>query len=242
MVDLSPSTRGAQYRDSNLFSRGFARCWGKIHIASSISLTRIGAPFLRQKNFSDLPSEKTIFYSSNRRQRLFFSPTRGLVFRRLPRRLLSPSIRCWKIRPMRQSSKSRFGIRPSRQRCPTRLKKLRNLQSPTTRPIPQDRSSSATAAAEYFADHGQNKSADDWPENDQLQIRVPPPRLAERWWIGPDAPANFKSLTPEQLPTDSAAYLAPSIIILNNTPASAFSQTQLDRLEQLCAATSAARS
>jgi len=53
-----------------------------------ISLTRIGAPFLRQKNFP-ICLRKKLFLFLHRRQRLFFSPTRGLVFRRLPRRLLS---------------------------------------------------------------------------------------------------------------------------------------------------------
>ena len=71
---------------------------------------------------------------------------------------------------------------------------------------------------------------DEWPENDQLQIRLPPPVLSERWWIGADAPAGFKTI--QELPTDSAAYLTPSLIVLNNVPAGAFSQTQLERLEQ----------
>src|SRR5437868_6144953 len=73
-------------------------------------------------------------------------------------------------------------------------------------------------------------SGDNWPENDQLQIRLPPPMLGERWWVGPAAPAGFKAI--DRLPTDSGAYLSPSIIILNNVPASAFSQTELERLEQ----------
>src|SRR5439155_7530396 len=71
---------------------------------------------------------------------------------------------------------------------------------------------------------------DQWPENEQLQIRVPPPNLSERWWIGADAAAGFKAI--DHLPTDSTAYLAPSIIVINNLPAISFSQTQLDRLEQ----------
>jgi hypothetical protein len=75
-------------------------------------------------------------------------------------------------------------------------------------------------------------AGDAWPENDAMSIPIAPPAATERWWIGSDVPPGFRSMTGASLPIDSSAYLAPSVIILNNQPATAFSSEQLQRLTQ----------
>jgi hypothetical protein len=48
----------------------------------------------------------------------------------------------------------------------------------------------------------------------------------------PEAAANWRSFSPAALPTDAAAYLAPSIIVLDNVSAADLSAPQLQRLGQ----------
>lgn len=74
---------------------------------------------------------------------------------------------------------------------------------------------------------------DPWPENDQLSILPAPRNLREQWWVGAqNAGTNWRSLKPSQLPEDPAAYLAPAIIVLDNVAASALNARQQQRLEQ----------
>jgi hypothetical protein len=75
--------------------------------------------------------------------------------------------------------------------------------------------------------------ADAWPENDALRLRVPPPDTFERWWISASAsPQGWRRIAPDHLPTDPAAYLAPSVIALDNVPAVVLSESQQQRLHQ----------
>ena len=82
-------------------------------------------------------------------------------------------------------------------------------------------------------------AADAWPENDVLSLRPPPPPVAERWWVGtggppPSDPAGgtWRFFRPSELPTDPAAYLAPAVVVLDNVPADDLSPTQSQRLTQ----------
>jgi hypothetical protein len=71
---------------------------------------------------------------------------------------------------------------------------------------------------------------DRWPENDSLTLALPPPDNAEHWWVGTGCPAGW-TLIPT-LPDDPADYLRPGIIVLNNLPATALSSSQYQRLQQ----------
>ncbi len=71
-----------------------------------------------------------------------------------------------------------------------------------------------------------------WPENDALSIRPSPPMASQRWWIG-DAPLpGWMQIAPQNLPTENSSWLGPAIVVLNNIPADAFSAPQQDRLAQ----------
>lgn len=66
-------------------------------------------------------------------------------------------------------------------------------------------------------------TADVWPENDALSLAAAPPQALERWWIS-DHPApgdGWRTLAPDDLPTDATGYLAPAVIVLDNIPADA---------------------
>jgi hypothetical protein len=81
-------------------------------------------------------------------------------------------------------------------------------------------------------------AGDAWPENDALSLPAPPPALAERWWVAAAPPATsatdgaWRFLRPSELPTEAAAYLAPSVIVFDNIPADDFSPAQMQRLTQ----------
>jgi hypothetical protein len=73
-------------------------------------------------------------------------------------------------------------------------------------------------------------ATDLWPENDSLSIIPPPPLLRERWWIGGACPAGW--IAKRQLPSDATAYLSTSAIVLNNIAADDLSSDQQLRLGQ----------
>ena len=216
MVDLSPSTRNAQYRDSKFLQQRIRTLLGENPHRILYFSDEVRTTLAKSDQLPDLASQKTIFNPPPASAILLFSDARFDLTTAVPPTFIA-------VDPMldnpADASIKQLVIRD--QTLSTTLSnssdKTRNLQSPTTRPIPP--------GSFIFSDPlPQNtplitaklNPADDWPENDQLQIRVPPPILAERWWIGPDAPPNFKSLRPQDLPTDSSEYLSPSIIILNN--------------------------
>ena len=64
---------------------------------------------------------------------------------------------------------------------------------------------------------------DSWMGNDSLEIRVPPPATAEKWWVGAGparAPAaDWVRVDPGALPVNVLDYLAAGVIVLDNVPA-----------------------
>ena len=232
MVDLSPSTRTAQYRDAKFLQQRIRTLLGQNPYRILYFSDEIRTQIAATARLPDLASRKTIFDPPPGAAILLFSDARfdlpaaaSPTFIAVDPMLENPADAAIKQLGIRDQTLSTAVSNSS--------EKNRNLLSPTMRPIPPGSfvlTDSLPPNAPLIT--AKLNPADDWPENDQLQIRVPPPILAERWWIGPNPAANFKSLQPQDLPTDSTAYLTPSIIILNNLPASAFSQTQLDRLEQ----------
>ena len=74
---------------------------------------------------------------------------------------------------------------------------------------------------------------DAWPENDQLPARAPPAEHTERWWVGTSPPGDgWRVMSPAELPTDATAYLAASVIMLQNIAATDFTALQQQRLGQ----------
>jgi hypothetical protein len=67
---------------------------------------------------------------------------------------------------------------------------------------------------------------DKWPENDSLRTWPAPAAALQRWWIGRDGgttPANatWQLRNAAQLPTELAAYLGVSLVVLDDVPADA---------------------
>jgi hypothetical protein len=73
---------------------------------------------------------------------------------------------------------------------------------------------------------------DRWPENDALSLARSPPENVERWWIGENCPTGYRQFAPQNLPMNTADYLHADLIVLNNIPADALSTSQQQHLTQ----------
>lgn len=74
---------------------------------------------------------------------------------------------------------------------------------------------------------------DSWPENDAMTLRPPPPRTLQRWWVGESAPDGpWVRLDPQQLPHDARAYLAPAVVVLDDVSVDELTATQQQALAQ----------
>jgi len=74
---------------------------------------------------------------------------------------------------------------------------------------------------------------DAWPENDALDLAVAPAPASQRWWVTQNpssAPPGFRAIDPRQLDTSPAAWLAPSVVALDDVAPSALSAPALRAL------------
>jgi hypothetical protein len=78
------------------------------------------------------------------------------------------------------------------------------------------------------------RQRDAWVGNDILAARVPPPPVAQRWWIGNAAPpsAAWVHVKPADAPADLADYLAAGVVVIDNVAADAIPETPRERMQQ----------
>lgn len=73
---------------------------------------------------------------------------------------------------------------------------------------------------------------DAWPENDVLEILNLQPQARIPWWIGASRPAGWRGLQPGELPTDTAAWVSVPLIVLHDVAAADLTPLQQVRLMQ----------
>lgn len=74
-------------------------------------------------------------------------------------------------------------------------------------------------------------AGDRWPENDALEVVVPPPATTEHWWVSDRAaPPGWKAVSPNDLPTDAGAYLGVSIVAIDDVAANRLAEVSQQRL------------
>lgn len=77
------------------------------------------------------------------------------------------------------------------------------------------------------------EAGDAWPENDALSLIPLPPEESQKWWVGSGEPSpGWQAYRPQNLPTEAMAYLAPSVVVLDNVAASDLTELQRQRLGQ----------
>ncbi|HWE02034.1 MAG TPA: vWA domain-containing protein [Tepidisphaeraceae bacterium] len=238
MVDLSPSTRTADYRTRARLHKRIESLLGKTpyriyYFASRVTSEAPGGDVL-----GDLPAEETIFrppagaagvvlFSDGRFDLPAIAPPTYVV---LDANLESPidaAVTSLEIRGKELAASVTNTGNPRRLVFGGTLDSS-PATAPSgsyvlTRPIDPRASIVSTRLGPQDA----------WPENDQLVARPPPAEKNERWWVGPSAPpGDWRQVSAGQLPADAAGYLAPSVIVLENVAAADLTSLQQQRLQQ----------
>ena len=238
MVDLSASTRAASWRDRDLLRRRVAQLLGDTpYTVEAFASENQPASLDGGGILGDLPSAQTIFNPLPDSAILLFSDGRFAPPADSPpiytvRDPALESAADAAITRM-QIAGNQVAIDIVNNGQPRQLA-LTGVTGPTTQLIDGDRSvlrSTAPGADQIIA---RLLPGDAWPENDAASIRISPPVATEQWWISRDgvAPADWRAIAPGDLPADPAAYLAPSVILLNNVSATELSDESQQRLQQ----------
>jgi hypothetical protein len=247
MVDLSSSTRGAAFRDASEVRRRLRELEGDMPY-DLFGFAGGNQPIDPAGPWNEMPADETVFSPVPAGAIVLFSDARFALPGASPPVYVvedpgleepdDAAVEDLQIRDrtvsatVRNSGPTRtFSIVEDRRASST------STASPspaTTQPIANgvktvERDLSAgTAGVSVEIDPG-----DLWPENDRLETLVSPPMGSERWWIGDSAAqAGWRTFSPGEIPTAADAFLAPSLIVLNDVPADQISPTALDRLSQ----------
>jgi hypothetical protein len=244
MVDLSPSTRSAEYRKRAMLESRVRQLLGGVPFRMYYFADGMGpATVAGAGDLPDLPAERTRYEPPVGAAVLLFSdgqfeePAAGAggppTYPVIDIGLEDPHDAAVVSLDVRGDS----AVAGIRNVGPDRQLSLSGMAgaSPTTAP-----------AGEYVVSRAIDPMAgiiaarldagDAWPENDGLAAPLPPPRVAEKWLVDASgamtAPPGWRVMAPEALPLEPAAYLAPSVIVLNDVPAGRLSPDRQDRLRQ----------
>jgi hypothetical protein len=232
MVDLSPSTRGARYRNIDLLRQRIGELIGSTD-ARLIAFAQQNRPLDLNEPLEEMPADRTIFSPpAEAAAVLLFSdgqfdpPAQSpAVYFVVDPALENPADAAVKHIELRGRELEATVANTGGPREATIFSHAITV-APGTQIIRQRVEGGITQAAVQIA------AGDLWPENDSLSISRAPPEPMERWWIGPDAPSGWRSFSPANLPAEPEPYLAPAVVAIANQPAPAFSAAALDRLQQ----------
>ena len=234
-VDLSPSTRTADFRDRDYLTHRIAKLLGDTPYRIEYFASGVVPPPPDAPTLADSFCEQTIYPSADSVVLLFSDcqfdlPISGpATYITLDSALDDPvdgAITDIDTAP----SGGRIGTRIA---GPTRTLSVLGA-TPTTQQAPPgeithlvdiDRNSTSITA--------RLNSAEAWPENDVLTSAIERPEATGKWWIGnTPAPAGWKQFSPGDLPLAPESYLQPSVIALANIPADKLDATRQQRLTQ----------
>ncbi|HSU68220.1 MAG TPA: hypothetical protein VLJ39_15180 [Tepidisphaeraceae bacterium] len=238
MVDLSPSTRTADYRDRLTLERRIRELLRDTPYHLKFFASQVQEVEGNPKRFSDLPADHTTYtppagaaavllFSDCRFQLPAQSPPTYVV---VDAGLADPEDAAVVGLELREKAAS-VTIRNSGG---TRRLTVNGAERPQPTTIPTGSlvvsqpigASSGNVSAELSA-------GDAWPENDSLSAVLPPPEQYERWLVGRSNPgAGWRVMLPDDLPADPAAYLNAGVIVLENVAAADLGGLQQQRLNQ----------
>ncbi len=242
MVDLSPSTRGATFRDPTFLSRRLRDLLGKTsyHLWGFAG----GAPVEFPPNLSEMPCDETHFMPVQADAIILFSdcqfavpgwcpPTYVVVDPSLEQtsdaRVDSLEIDGHRLRAtFANSGNPRVAIFDGTVGTP-------DVPIPTgSSRVARNLSSLATSATVELNPN------DLWPENDSMTIQNSPQFAGESWWVGSRTASEqtgpfgstWKSMQAPQMPHSTSRYLAAAVIVLDNVSPDQLSPTTTDDLTQ----------
>ncbi|MDB5172180.1 MAG: hypothetical protein JWN51_953 [Phycisphaerales bacterium] len=238
MVDLSPSTRTAGYRDRAVLESRIAALLGKTPHRVYYFAQDIAHDAPAGATLPDLPAERTIYQPpAGASAVLLFSDGRFEIPAAGPPTYIAtdPAL----------DSPTDAAVSSLEVRGRDVAVTIHNTGSPrrvmldgTTGASPTTAPSGSYVLSRPIAPQASSISArlspgDAWPENDQLAALPPPDEQRQRWWVGASNPGEgWRVFAPGNLPTDAAAYLAPAVIVLENVAATDLSALQQQRLRQ----------
>lgn len=241
LVDMSPSTRTAGYRDRDALEQRVRQLLGDTPYR--VWYFADDAPPVDSRNamrepgaMREMAGRRTLFPTTSHPVILAFTDGR-FAAAPSPGGAVYPVIDAGLDR-VRDGSIERLEVRPQDASIGVRSDEPRVLSlagvggEGTTVPVgrvvlTRPVTAGGTAVSAQLA------PGDAWPENDALSAPVPPAATPERWIIGTRAaPPGWRSMQPSEQPTDAAAYLRPAVIVLDNVAASDLSAAQQERLRQ----------
>jgi hypothetical protein len=236
MVDLSPSTRTAAFRQPDLLRRRIGQLLGDTPYTLVFFSDRNGSDTnLTDAPLADLPAERTVFspppcaavllFSDGRFESPAISPPVFPVLDPLLAGAVDALITGMEF-------VGRNLVVHVANNGPPRILTLHGVAGPTTQEVEGNETIVRPLLPSPEIIWAELSPGDAWPENDAMSIPSPPPTNSERWWIGPGAPDQWRAISPADLPTDAAGYLNPGIIVLNDIAADDLSLPVQQRLEQ----------
>ena len=232
LVDLSPSTRIADFRDRQRLDARIAELLG--HVKYHLEFFADGAvkDAGNGTTLADVPCEKTTLPPLTGDAVLLFSDARFALPAAGPPTYIvadpaledpeDAAISQLDIRDRQVSAAVRNSGKPRGLTVAGASSVAPPAESVVTRPLP----AGATVVT------AQLSAGDPWPENDVLSASPLPPPSAERWWVGSEPPDNWRALSPDALPTDAASYLPAAVIVLQNIPAASLDTTRRQLLQK----------
>jgi hypothetical protein len=239
MVDLSASTRGAEYRNRDTLEKRIHELLGQTphHVLYFSDHNTIDVP--SGDTLADLISDQTRFAPPAAVAVVLFSDGRfdppaaaPPVFAVTDPALDQPADAAVTRLQTRQNQ---LAVSIDQTGPPRRLTLDAAADHPITtidngaitfsRPIKSD----ATLAT------AQLNQGDLWPENDSLSLALAPPMRTQRWYVsnGPAPAGDWRLIRPaDPLLADATQYLSPSVIVLDNLAAADLSGPQQIALEQ----------
>jgi hypothetical protein len=239
MIDLSPSTRGAAYRDPLWLEQAVRRLIGQgkphLFLFSNTNHLLQGWP---AHPLGDLPADHTVFAPPpNADAILLFSDARFALPAAAPPTYVVPDP---SLEQASQRDAAVMNLHVEGDQVVADVKGNASIEGEEWKLINAGINLNQVPASVFHHPLSPQQTSitarlshsDLWPENNVLSIRPPTPWATERWWVGSSPPGGWKVMTPDQLPLEASAYLRPSVIALNNVTPSSLSALQEDRLEQ----------
>ncbi len=234
LVDLSPSTRGASYRDRAMLDQRVRQLLGGVPFTLAAFSDSI-QPLPETATLPDLPCQQTRFTPPAADAILLFSDGQFDPPANSPPvyAVIDPMLE--QAADARVSEISTNGgnveIHVFNSGSPRELTFQDGGRSQSMQVNSGAWTLPAGKATGPFVT-AQLNSADLWPENDSLAAGTQWSVPTQRWWVGKNPPTDWTAIDPANLPADAESYLNASVIALNNISADELSQQSQTRLTQ----------
>jgi hypothetical protein len=234
LVDLSPSTRSAQFRDRYWLMQRVHELVGtsRVHL---IAFSDHFQALPEESPLRDLPCDATDYKPTAADAIVLFSdgqfplPEAGpATYPVIDHGLIEPPDAA--VADLRVDGQT--AVAEVRNNAGERQLKWTGTSSAAPVSIGSGRALVAGGTITGQSARAQLAAGDLWPENDSMTLSAEPPAQLQYWWIGEAAPSGWRAMSVEDFPADPTAFLSAGAIALGNVPASALSDSQQAGLAQ----------